>query len=47
LVILKRTKDEEANKKTFSDITDTMKASGVATESTRVTVEICWHPGKG
>jgi hypothetical protein len=33
LVILKRTKDEEANKKTFSDITDTMKASGVATES--------------
>ena len=47
LVILKRTKDEEANKKTFSDITDTMKASGVATEITRVTVEICWHLGEG
>jgi nucleosome binding factor SPN SPT16 subunit len=29
LEILKRTKDEEVNRKTFSDITDVMKAAGV------------------
>jgi nucleosome binding factor SPN SPT16 subunit len=29
LEIFKRTKDEEINRKTFSDITDVMKASGV------------------
>lgn len=31
LVILKRTKDEGVNKKTFSDITDAIKSAGVFT----------------
>ena len=30
LEILKRTKDEEVNKKTFTDITDAIKAAGVS-----------------
>jgi len=34
LVILKRTKDEEVNKKTFSDIIDAMKSAGVSPAST-------------
>ena len=47
LVILKRTKDEEANKKTFSDITDAMKSSGVSPSRTGVIVEICWDSCEG
>lgn len=33
LEILKRTKDEEVNKKTFTDITDVIKAAGVSHRS--------------
>jgi nucleosome binding factor SPN SPT16 subunit len=39
LEILKRTKDEEINRKTFSDITDAIKSSGVVSRKSFLIVE--------